>query len=53
MFTEEYSATVTMETLPRSTNKMVFAPATGLTQVLSHSVNHFTNLGLHIVVPLS
>ncbi|XP_063539358.1 uncharacterized protein LOC134748491 [Cydia strobilella] len=37
MFTDEYSATVTMDTLPRSTNKMVFAPATALTQVLSHS----------------
>ncbi|XP_063367260.1 uncharacterized protein LOC134655727 [Cydia amplana] len=37
MFTEDYSATVTMDTLARSTNKMIFAPATALTQVLSHS----------------
>ncbi|XP_047994581.1 uncharacterized protein LOC125232831 isoform X2 [Leguminivora glycinivorella] len=37
MFTEELTATVTMTTLARSTNKMIFAPATALTQVLTHS----------------
>ncbi|XP_073949954.1 uncharacterized protein isoform X2 [Choristoneura fumiferana] len=36
MFTDEYTATVTMDNLPTSTNRMVFAPVTALTQVLSH-----------------